>query len=239
MYTLVDADTACYAAAAMAEHDGEGIARHNLDNFLSSLLQKLNNPEHEFWITGNGNFRHSVYPEYKANRLKTPRPQYLQVCREHIVREHGAHISDGCEADDMLGIGQTQMQEQGIECMISSIDKDLLQVPGWHYIPELKRKGVVIREATTKLVSPLDGLRFFYTQLLTGDPTDGIKGVAGIGKKGAERLLQNVNSEQEMYQICKDEYGFLEEMELNAKCLWLWRKMNDDVTERWKEWNEL
>lgn len=232
MYTLVDADTACYAAAAMAEHEGPGIARYNLDRFLDSLLRSLGTPEHEFWITGSNNFRHSVYPEYKANRIHTPRPQYLGVCREHIVAVHGAHISDGCEADDMLGVAQCSSEH---ETMISSIDKDLLMIPGWHHIPELTRKGKTLREAETKLVSPNEAIRWFYTQLITGDPTDNIKGVPGIGKVGAQRILENLSTELEMFQAVGDLYGNEEELLMNASCLWIWRKMNDSIGERFNE----
>lgn len=235
MLALIDSDTLCYASAAMAENDSAGIACNNVKNGLESLLRRLEPSSYELWITGTNNFRHQVYPEYKANRLNVPKPQYLHVCREYLMNVHGALMSDGCEADDMLGIIQTQQNNMGVETLISSIDKDLLMIPGWHYIPEITRKGQIVREADRRYVTPLEGLRFFYTQLITGDPTDNIKGVAGVGKVGAGKLLDSLDGERDFLQCVRDAYGCDEVMELNARCLWIQRYPDENIVERWKE----
>lgn len=235
MLALIDSDTLCYASAAMAENDSAGIACSNVRNGLNSLLKRLEPTSYELWITGEGNYRFQVYPEYKANRLKTPKPKYLQECRDFLVNVFGAKTSEGCEADDMLGIIQSTSNELGIETIISSIDKDLLMIPGWHYIPEITRKGQIVREAKRCYVSPLDGLIFFYTQLITGDPTDNIKGVVRVGKVGAGELLDGLSEERDFLQCVRTAYGCDEELELNARCLWIQRKPNENIVERWKE----
>lgn len=227
MLVLIDSDTLCYASAAMAEGLSAGIARSNVDNGLRALLLKLNNPEYECWVTGDTNFRHNIYPEYKANRLKTPRPTYLAECKQHLVNYYGAQVSEGCEADDMLGVEQMTYSNVGVETMISSIDKDLDMIPGWHYSPELTRLGVTIKPARQYIVSPLDAIRFFYYQMLIGDPTDNIKGVPGIGKVNASKLLEEGHTEQDWFTIVRKAYDCDEQMEMNGKVLWLWRKMND------------
>jgi len=232
---LIDADTLCYASAAMAEQDPPNFACHNAENGLESLLERLNNPEYKLYVTGEGNFRHKVYPEYKANRLKVPRPQHLQIVKDFLIRKFSAIEAEGCEADDLLGVEQTANMDAGVESMISSIDKDLDQIPGWHYSPELKRKGIVVKEARKYFVTPFDGLRFFYYQMLVGDPTDNIKGVVQVGKVGAAEHLEGANTEEELYRRVAAAYDCNEEMDMNAKCLWIWRKLNDDPTERFKE----
>lgn len=234
MLVLVDSDTLCYASAAMAEEENAGLACSNVKNGLESLLRKLEPSSYELWITGEGNFRFQIYPEYKANRLKVPRPKYLPECREYLVNVHGAKVSEGCEADDMLGIIQTQQNEAGNECMISSIDKDLLMIPGWHYIPEISRKGVIVKEAQRRYVSPFEAAQFFYTQLITGDSTDNIKGIHGVGKVGARELLDGINTERDLLQCVRAAYGCDEELEMNARCLWIQRYPNENIVTRWE-----
>jgi 5'-3' exonuclease len=64
----------------------------------------------------------------------------------------------------------------------------------------------------------------FYTQLLTGDPGDGVKGASGIGKVKAEKILRDLTTEQEMYTTCLDYFSCEEELEMNAQVLWIWRE---------------
>ena len=72
-----------------------------------------------------------------------------------------------------------------------------------------------------------------------GDTADGVKGVPGIGPVKAANLLDPCESEKEMYEAVVDKFGCYEEFEMTAKVLWIWRKMNDDVTTRFTEWNGL
>lgn len=144
------------------------------------------------------------------------------------MRSYGAIVSTGCEADDLLGIEQMSYNDASVEeSMICSIDKDLRMIPGWHYHPGLRRRGSWIIEPHRYLVSPLDAMRFFYTQLLMGDATDGIKGVVGIGKSKADKLLAHTTTEDEMFNTVREAYSCDPEMLMNGQCLWIWRKEND------------
>lgn len=125
-----------------------------------------NSSEIECYIGGSDNFRYAIYPEYKANRTKD-KPHYLEACREMLVTQYGATVVNGMETDDALGIAQTKYDGNS---RIVSLDKDLLQIPGLHY-------NWVKQEM--KLVSPLEGLRAFYKQLILGDKTDNIPGYDG------------------------------------------------------------
>ena len=100
-------------------------------------------------------------------------------------------------------------------CVIASIDKDMLQVPGWHY-------NFVKNEWTT--IDYFGGLKRFYEQLLKGDRSDGIPGVAGLGEKKAARMLEGCETEQEMFDICRQAYNDDELMFMYGSCLWIQRE---------------
>jgi hypothetical protein len=153
-----------------------------------------------------------VYPEYKASRLGQKRPRWEKEVKQYLANDWNANWSKDCEADDMLGCRNTG------DTIICTIDKDLDQIPGQHF-------NFVKKELYE--VTYLEGMRFFYQQMLTGDTVDNIKGVSGIGAKKAEKLLSQGNTEEEWYEIVKDQYSCDEEMELNGKCLWIWRELND------------
>lgn len=207
----------------MAEGQSEQIACWNFNAAMDKLLADLNVPKYKMYCTGPNNFRYNVYPEYKANRGEDP--TFRAVVKQYAIEHWGAILSDGCEADDLLGIEQCAAGEE--ETMIVTIDKDLNMIPGWHYTPELMRKGVLIKPAKRFLVSPTDGIRFFYYQMLVGDPTDNIKGAKGIGKTKAPGILEGLTEEKDLLEAVRDHYSCDEELLMTGQCLWIWRKQND------------
>jgi 5'-3' exonuclease len=108
-----------------------------------------------------------------------------------MIKDWEARIALEMEADDALGIGQ------GEGTIIASIDKDLLQVPGLHYNFVKKEFNEII---------PIEGIRNFYKQVLTGDTTDNIKGCIKIGAVKSEQALQGKGTEAEMFQRVKELY---------------------------------
>lgn len=235
MRLLLDGDLFAYRCSASAENENVGIACSRVDLLLDQIITDLNATEYQFYITGPTNFRYQIYPEYKANRSDQSKPKHLADVRNYLLLEHNAIMSDGCEADDLMGIAQCARLEciagnpfdSGGETMIVSLDKDMLMIPGNHYSwqieggsPEKRWK----KEAIQRLVSPLDGLRWFYTQMLQGDPSDNIKGVKGIGKVGALHMVGGCTTEREMFDIVRDAYSCDEEMLMNGKVLWIMRE---------------
>jgi len=79
-------------------------------------------------------------------------------------------------------------------------------------------------------VTEEQGLRNFYTQMLTGDRTDNIIGLKGIGPKKAEKILVDCKTEEEMYATVVKSYleaGLTEErVTENGNLLWLRRVPN-------------
>jgi hypothetical protein len=141
------------------------------------------------------------------------RPQHLQPVREFLVVKWGAELTDGYEADDAIGIG---MSSGSTVCC--SLDKDLKQLPGEHY-------NWVKDEWDA--VSEVEGWRHFYKQLLTGDKSDNIPGIRGIGKVRAARLIEPCNSAYLMFSVVRGIYADEDTLIRNARLLYVWRKEND------------
>ena len=176
---LIDADTPAFAAASVHEDGSSEQACWEANATIERLLKANNTDHYKLYLTGENNFRYNIFPEYKANRIGKHRPKHLQLVRESLVYNWGAHMSNGNEADDEIGIQHWKNLEAGEDSTVCSIDKDLDQLSGRHYHPGIKRLGVWIREPGFYTVSPNDALRFFYYQLLVGDVADGDRGGGG------------------------------------------------------------
>lgn len=211
---LIDADIVAYRCAASNDvEDGEEIAILRTDKLMQDILYVTESQQYKAFLTGSNNFRKTINPEYKSNRKDKPLPKWLNSCREYLVTEWGAEVTDGYEADDALGMAQNK------DTIICSIDKDLKQIEGHHYD--------FVKQSFDKVLY-LDGIRHFYKQLLIGDSSDNIFGVPGIGKVKAEKIIGPLNSEQEMFETVYELYNNNKQRFLmNAQCLWIWRKEND------------
>ncbi len=213
MIALVDGDIVAYRCSAASEDTDLEICCLRADKVMRDILFLTEADSYSCFLTGSNNFRKTIYPEYKANRKDKPKPKWLQDTRQFLIENWSAVVTEGCEADDALGINQTT------NSTICSIDKDLLQIPGKHF-------NWVKSEFFEQ--NEIGGLRQFYLQLLQGDRGDNIPGLPGIGPKKAERYLEGCETEQDMFDHCLDLYkGDLETMIRNGKLLWIWRTEGD------------
>ncbi len=214
MEALLDGDIYAFRVACTTENDNEAIAVYRVNEMIENTLAEVEASEYKLFLTSPDNFRKHIYPEYKANRTAT-KPKHLQFLRDYLVESWQGTVAEKMEADDYLGINQ---HESSIIC---SIDKDLLQVPGKHY-NFVKKEFYEVDEET--------GSRNFYTQLLTGDTSDNIKGIAGIGPVKAKKALAEATNEYEMFCIVRDMYKNDEWMIMNGRCLHILRSLDDDWT---------
>lgn len=178
---------------------------------MESILENTKATSYKVFIKGTGNFREevAVTRKYKGNRDATHRPVYEQDIRQYLLKQYSAIIVDGMEVDDAVAIEQFEnisyLREidadgnQVITCgsIICSPDKDLNQIPGWHYD---------YNKQMAYWVSEADALRALYVQILAGDASDNVQGIPGVGPKTAERLLEKANSREEMHGIALSEY---------------------------------
>lgn len=136
-----------------------------------------------YFLTGKGNFREELatVAKYKGNRDQMEKPVHYQAVRDYLVASWGAYVIDGIEADDEVSIrAWDEYRGNSNDYVVATIDKDLDQIPGWHY----DYKKHVFYE-----VDELDGELFFYAQIISGDATDNIKGCYRIGISKAVKLV--------------------------------------------------
>lgn len=147
------------------------------------------------YLSGSSNFRDGIArrAKYKGNRDAAVRPVHHKLIREHLCERYNASYTDGEEADDAIGIGM--YAEPG--SISVSIDKDLHQLAGRHYNWVTKEESVV---------SPRAANVFFYQQVLTGDPTDNVPGIKGIGPVKARALLAGCKGAKDAWRVCLDAY---------------------------------
>ena len=225
MIALLDSDILCYRVGFATDEETENTAIETMAVFLEDLIMfdLVDCDGHELFLTGKSNFRHeiAVTAPYKGNRKDAKKPKHLSLLREYLQMAWGATVSEGEEADDVIAIRATEL---GDDSIIVSTDKDFNQVPGWHYNFVKKVKSYV---------TPEEGLRFFYKQILTGDAADNIKGLFRVGDVKATKMLADFKTEVELYQCCVEALGKERVLE-NARLLWLRRKQN----ELWEPPNE-
>ena len=233
MIALVDGDIVCYRCACSCEDiptlaelaamgkdidDREAlivyepieVAFKRVDELMEKIALETKSNRYEAFLSGEHDFRLLVNPDYKANRKDTRRPRYLQQVREYLVTEWNAKVTDGIEADDALGIYQTNYMKDGHESVICTIDKDLQQIAGWNYN---------FVTSILKYISPLEGKQAFWRSMLIGDKTDNIIGVEGIGEKKSAKLINHLTTDEEMYQVVYELYNNHERFQMNFRCL--------------------
>jgi len=192
MRLLLDTDILLYKAASAAETEVEWSpdiwslwtdlkdAKASFMYQVDKIKEALSSDDLLFCLTDHKeNFRKQVDPSYKNNRKGTRKPVgYVALC--DWVRETFPHASKpSLEADDVMSLLATRPENVG-KCIIVSDDKDMKSTPCKLYRP-MADERLDISEA--------DADKFFLTQCLTGDPTDGYSGLKGVGIKTAEKIL--------------------------------------------------
>lgn len=152
-------------------------------------------------------FRHKMYPLYKANREKAPEDLHEQIpIIEDILDTLGIPSikKDGYEADDIIATIAEDCSNKEIPCFILSGDKDLLQLVNDTtsiLLPVKGTQGYKILKSDdvfeTRSVRPDQILDYLA---LTGDKSDNIPGVMGIGDKSAIKLLKSFGNLDGVYK---------------------------------------
>jgi 5'-3' exonuclease len=192
---LIDADILVYRVGFASEDQPSGIALARLRETFGGILRSLELQDYIAFLTStdHSNFRYQIFPEYKANR-KQPKPIHYDLLRAALEEDYGAKVIYGEEADDAIGVENTKREGDAI---VVTIDKDLKQLPGKHFN---------FVKSILFTVTPEEGLKYFYNQLLMGDRTDNIPGLTGIGEKKAAAALARAGVEEHMFKIAQDMY---------------------------------
>ncbi len=171
-------------------------------NMLNKILSDYE-PTHiavAFDMKG-GTFRHDVYEEYKAGRLKTPPELLSQIPMMHeVLKAMNIAVLElpKYEADDIIGTVASKASKEGIDTLVISGDKDELQLVDEHVHVLINKRGMSEFDLydidAMKERYHLTPKQFIDLKGLMGDSSDNIPGVPGIGEKKGIALLEQYES---------------------------------------------
>jgi len=209
---LLDGHALAYRAFFALPEDmktSQGELTNAVFGFTSMLLNVLREeqPTHVAVAFDKGRtFRHDIYPEYKAHRAKMPDEMRSQMARiRQVVETLSIPIfeQEGYEADDLLGTLSRQAREQGVDTLIVTGDRDLLQLVDEriHVLTSRRRFSdtVIYDREGVELRYGLTPAQLLDLKAMMGDQSDNIPGVRGVGEKTATKLLQQYGSLEEIY----------------------------------------
>ena len=206
---LIDADTIAYGACSVHEYEyydvktGTEVYDINIEDALSHALDHVEKiiaatgcKDAELHFTSGTNFRYTVDPSYKSNRVGTRRPEGLKEIKVLMLDHYPGTMNVEVEADDMVVYLKKKYPEKYILC---AVDKDVLKATEgkhWNYYSS-ERYNIELKWVE---VDELSAIRYNYLQAIMGDTNDGIKGVPGIGPKGVEKFLpEQFNCEADLW----------------------------------------
>ncbi len=172
------------------------------NNMLKRLIEDYE-PDYlvAVWEGHGPTFREKIFPDYKANREEMPADLATQLPYiDELLQCWNVKVAteDGYEADDTIALLASQAAEYELDTWIVSADKDLMQLVGDGVIQLNPMKNERYGPTDVKIFLGVEPTRVTDYLALMGDSVDNIPGAPGIGKKGAEQLI--------------DEFGDIEEI---------------------------
>ncbi len=190
---------AYYAVAPLTTR--AGFPTNALFGYLRMIIKLIKQAETDniaiVFDAGRDTFRMDLYPAYKANREECPADlkQQMPYFRD-FARAMGLRVFErkGFEADDIIGTLSRRLETADTETVIVSGDKDLMQLVGekvkiWD---TMRDRWFGPAEVKEKLGVPPEQVIEFLG--LTGDSSDNVPGIKGIGPKTAQQLLEKYGS---------------------------------------------
>jgi len=205
---LIDGSAYLYRAfhAIRSLSTSKGLPTNATFGFTRILLKliKEKNPDYAvvFFDVKGPTFRHEMYGDYKANRPPMPDELAIQIpyIKEVVSGLNIAIIEkQGFEADDLIGTMARIAQDQGYDSVMVTGDKDFMQLVNDSAVIWDPMKETVIDTAFIK-----DKLNIIPEQVidmlgLSGDASDNVPGVPGIGPKTAQKLINQFGSIEKIY----------------------------------------
>ena len=192
---------AYYAIKTRLSVPGTGQPTHAVFGFTKILKALLDSHKPDCLVVAMDSpgktFRHERYAEYKANRPKMPEDLISQLPYvERVCEAYGIPVfrRAGYEADDLMGTLARLGREEGLEVVLVSGDKDALQLVGngvsvYDPVKQLLYDDEKVKE--TRGVRPEHIIDLLG---LSGDSSDNIPGVPGVGPKKALQLISKYGS---------------------------------------------
>ncbi len=198
--------------------NAEGLHTNGIYGFLNILFRILDEEKPDYLAVAFDlpapTFRHQMYDAYKGTRKAMPEElrEQIPVLKELLgAMNIPLLMMEGYEADDLLGTVAGKSEAQGLDTVIVSGDRDLLQIATDKIMIRMPktRKGVTEIEnyyaedvlAAYQVTPP----QIIELKALMGDASDNIPGVPGIGEKGATALIT-------AYGTIENAYAHVEEI---------------------------
>ncbi len=210
---LVDGNSLVYRAfyALPLMHGPSGEHTNAVYGFTSMIFKLIEEQKPDYLAVAFDfpapTFRHQIYREYKIHRLKAPSELKEQIQRvKQLLAALRVPIFEleGYEADDLIGTLTVKAGPPPVKVIVVTGDADLLQLISRGADVLLTRKGTTrmdyFNAGMIKERYGLEPYQMLDYKALTGDPSDNIPGVPGIGPKTATRLLQTYGSLENLYR---------------------------------------
>lgn len=192
--------------------NAEGLHTNGIYGFLNILFRILDEEKPDYLAVAFDlpapTFRHQMYDAYKGTRKAMPEElrEQIPVLKELLgAMNIPLLMMEGYEADDLLGTVAGKSEAQGLDTVIVSGDRDLLQIATDKIMIRMPktRKGVTEIEnyyaedvlAAYQVTPP----QIIELKALMGDASDNIPGVPGIGEKGATALITTYGTIENAY----------------------------------------
>jgi hypothetical protein len=193
---LIDADSLIYYEA---HRESIQEAIQGIDERVQRIFQETGANKYIMFLTEGKCFRYDIAfsKEYKGNRKDRSKPLWFNSLKGYLKDRYGAVSIKELEADDCVAYFGNTIDDS----VICSPDKDVLQqCVGTHYNYQMVNvEGSNYASKGFISTSELEAEKFLFTQVLTGDSTDGIGGIEKVGPKTAEKWL-NEWYNSEMYE---------------------------------------
>ena len=200
---------AFYALPLLSTKDG--IYTNGVYGFLTMLYKIEEDYEYDYISVAfdkkGPTFRHEAFDLYKANRDSTPNELSFQfpILKEILNAMNINQIElDGYEADDIAGTLAKLGEEENMEVILVTGDKDYLQLTSDKTEVLLTKKGITqLEKYDKKRIIEEYGItpeQFIDLKGLMGDQSDNIPGVPGIGEKTGIKLLKEFGTMENLYE---------------------------------------
>lgn len=187
--------------------NADGIYTNGVYGFLNILFKLIEEEKPQYigvaFDLSAPTFRHQQFEAYKGTRKGMPDELRMQVpILKEVLEAMGIQKfqMEGYEADDILGTLAKRAEKEGIQPVIVSGDRDLLQLATDTIkirIPKTKQGRTEIEDYYALDVQEKYGvtpIEYIDVKALMGDPSDNIPGVPGIGEKTAIKIIQQYHS---------------------------------------------
>lgn len=192
--------------------NSQGLHTNAIFGFMNTLFKVLEEEKPDYVTVAFDvkapTFRHEMYAEYKGTRKPMPEELHEQVpVLKKLLHAMGIQTMEkaGLEADDLLGTAAKRSEKKGLEVIVLSGDRDLLQLATEHIrIRMPKTKGGVTEIENYNTQDVIDRyqvtpLQIIELKALMGDSSDNIPGVPGIGEKTATNIIVKYGSIENAY----------------------------------------